>query len=220
MAAWIAYSALAGVVAYLCDSIPTGYWLGKVLQGIDLREHGSRSTGATNVLRTLGKGPAAATLLIDLLKGVAAVVFARWLFALPVVVVAKPAAVDFDAWLPWAVMAAALLAIVGHSRSIFIRFSGGKSAATGLGVLLAVCWQVGLGAGITFVIVLLVSRIVSLSSILAAFAAVILMQVFQQPIPYSLMVMMGAAYVVFRHRANIHRLFAGSEPRLGQVGRG
>jgi acyl phosphate:glycerol-3-phosphate acyltransferase len=139
VAAWIAYSVLISVVAYLCGSIPTGYWLGKVLQGIDLREHGSKSTGATNVLRTLGKGPAAATLLVDLLKGVAAVAFACWLYSLPVVVATKPAAFDFDAWLPWAITAAALLAILGHSRSIFIRFSGGKSAATGLGVLLAVC---------------------------------------------------------------------------------
>jgi glycerol-3-phosphate acyltransferase PlsY len=76
MAAWIAYNVLAGVVAYICGSIPTGYWLGKLLRGIDIREHGSGSTGATNVLRTLGKAPALAALSIDLLKGFAAVAFA------------------------------------------------------------------------------------------------------------------------------------------------
>ena len=220
MAAWFAYNFVAGVIAYLCGSIPTGYWLGQLLRGIDLREHGSKSTGATNVLRTLGKAPAAATLLIDLLKGVAAVSFARWFYSLPMVIAAKPAVVDLDAWLSWTIMAAALLAILGHSRSIFIRFTGGKSAATGLGVLLAASWQVGLGVAITFIVVLLMSRIVSLSSIFAAVAAVVLMQAFHQPVPFSLLAVMGATYVVFRHRENVHRLFTGTEPRIGQTSTG
>jgi Glycerol-3-phosphate acyltransferase len=85
MLAWIGYNAVVGMIAYLFGSIPTGYWLGKLLKGIDIREHGSESTGATNVLRTLGKVPALAALLIDLLKGVAAVAFARWLYSLPAV---------------------------------------------------------------------------------------------------------------------------------------
>ena len=154
----------------MLGSIPTGYWLGK-LKGIDIREHGSKGTGATNVLRTLGKGPALVVLLIDLLKGVAAVAFARWLYSLPVVMTAAPSGVDVKAWLPWALTGAALLAILGHSRSIWIQFTGGKSAATGLGVLLAMSWQVGLGVAITFGATLAVSRIVSLSSIAAAGAA-------------------------------------------------
>ena len=74
MAFWVAYCTLAGAVAYLLGSIPTGYWLGK-LKGIDIRDHGSKGTGATNVLRTLGKGPALVALLVDLLKGVAAVAY-------------------------------------------------------------------------------------------------------------------------------------------------
>lgn len=215
MAAWIAYNLLAGVVAYLCGAIPKGYWLGKLLRGIDIREHGSGSTGATNVLRTLGKTPALAALVIDLLKGFAAVAFGYWLYSLPAVMAAKAPAIEMSAWLPWAIMAVALLAIVGHSRSIFIRFTGGKSAATGLGVLLAISWQVGLGAAIVFAVVLALSRIVSLSSILAALAAFVLMQVFHQPVAYILLVATGAAYVIWRHRANIGRLLAGTEPRLG-----
>jgi glycerol-3-phosphate acyltransferase PlsY len=214
MAAWIAYNLLAGVVAYLCGAIPTGYWLGKLLRGIDIREHGSGSTGATNVLRTLGKAPALAALVIDLLKGFAAVAFGYWLYSLSAVMAAKPPAIEMSAWLPWAIMAVALLAIVGHSRSIFIRFTGGKSAATGLGVLLAISWQVGLGAAIVFAVVLALSRIVSLSSILAALAAFVLMQVFHQPVAYILLGAAGAAYVIWRHRANIQRLLAGTEPRL------
>ena len=196
MTAWIAYNVLAGVIAYLCGSIPTGYWLGKLLRGIDIREHGSKSTGATNVLRTLGKAPAVIALSFDLLKGAAAVAFACWLYSSPAIIATKPAAIDLDLWLPWAIMTVALLAILGHSRSIFIRFTGGKSAATGLGVLLAMSWQVGLGVAISFVIVLAISRIVSLSSISAAIAAVLLMLLFRQPTAFSLMTVMGATYVI------------------------
>ena len=216
MAVWIAYSVLVGAIAYLCGSIPTGYWLGKLLKGIDIREHGSSSTGATNVLRTLGKVPALAVLLIDLLKGIAAVAFARWLYSLPAVTATRPAAIDLVTWLSWAIAAAALIAILGHSRSIWIQFTGGKSAATGLGALLAMSWQVGLGVAISFGVVLAVSRIVSLSSISAAVAAIVLMGIFHQPIAFLLMAIVGATYVIFRHKANIQRLLAGVEPRIGR----
>jgi glycerol-3-phosphate acyltransferase PlsY len=216
MAAWIGYSVLVGAIAYLCGSIPTGYWMGKLLKGIDIREHGSKSTGATNVLRTLGKVPALAVLLIDLLKGVAAVAFARGLYSLPAVIATTPAAIDLGTWLPWAIATAALMAILGHSRSIWIQFTGGKSAATGLGVLLAMSWQVGLGVAISFCVVLAVSRIVSLSSIVAAVAAIVLMGIFHQPIAFLLMAIVGATHVILRHKANIQRLSAGAEPRIGQ----
>jgi acyl phosphate:glycerol-3-phosphate acyltransferase len=216
MAAWISYNVLVGAIAYLCGSIPTGYWLGKLLKGVDIREHGSGSTGATNVLRTLGKVPALAVMLIDLLKGVAAIAFARWLYSLPAVASTAPSATDLDAWLPWAITAAALMVILGHSRSIWIQFTGGKSAATGLGVLLAASWPVGLGVAISFGIVLAISRIVSLSSIVAAGTAIGLMAIFHQPIAFLLMAVAGAVYVIARHKANIQRLLAGTEPRIGQ----
>ncbi|MCA8065422.1 glycerol-3-phosphate 1-O-acyltransferase PlsY [Burkholderia sp. AU38729] len=216
MAALIGYSALIGVIAYLCGSIPTGYWLGKLLRGIDIRDHGSKSTGATNVLRTLGKLPALVVLLIDVLKGVAAVAFARWLYSQPALIVAAPASVDLGVWLPWIITVAALIAMLGHGRSIWIQFTGGKSAATGLGVLLAMSWQVGVGVAISFGIVLAVSRIVSLSSISAAVAAIVLMVIFHQPAAYLLMAIAGATYLILRHKANIQRLLSGKEPRLGQ----
>ena len=219
MANWIAYNLLAGSVAYLCGSIPTGYWMGKLLRGIDIREHGSKSTGATNVLRTLGKGPALIALASDLLKGVAAVTFARWLLRTSAVAASVPGSIDFDSWLSWMMVIAALLAVVGHSRSIFIRFTGGKSAATGLGVLLAVSWPVGLGAAVCFIAVLAVSRLVSLSSISAAIAAVVLMLILGQPVAFLVLAVVGAAYVVLRHKQNIHRLIAGAEPRIGQASR-
>jgi len=219
MVFWIA--SLAGLaLAYLIGAMPTGYLAGKWLKGLDIREHGSGSTGATNVLRTLGKGPAAVVLLVDLLKGAAAILLVRaaypWLWAWPAVT--PPAAADPQAWTPWAVAVAGLAVLLGHARPVWLNFAGGKSAATGLGVLLAMSWPVGLGAAAVFGAVLAVSRIVSLSSMLGALAAIALVCGLPQPLPYRLLVIAGGLYVILRHRANIRRLLARTEPRLGQRG--
>lgn len=219
MVFWIA--SVAGLaVAYLLGSTPTGYLAGKILKGIDIREHGSRSTGATNVLRTLGKWPALAVLLVDVLKGAGAIVFARWfypwLYTLPSVT--PPTAPDLQGHLPWAVCLAGLAVLLGHGRSIWLSFTGGKSAATGLGVLLAMSWPIGLGAATAFGLVLAIFRIVSLGSMLAALTAIVLVCGLEQPLPYRLLVIAGGIYVIARHRANIRRLLAGTEPRLGQTG--
>jgi glycerol-3-phosphate acyltransferase PlsY len=214
---WIA-CVVGLAMAYLVGSTPTGYLAGKLLRGVDIRELGSGSTGATNVLRTLGRWPALAVLLVDMLKGAGAIVFARWFFrwlaAMPSVT--PPMALDLAAWAPWAVCLAGFAALLGHSRSIWLNFTGGKSAATGLGVLLALSWPVGLGAAAVFALVLAIFRIVSLSSILAALTAIALVCGLPQPAPYRLLVIAGGIYVVLRHRANIQRLLAGTEPRLGQ----
>jgi glycerol-3-phosphate acyltransferase PlsY len=211
---------LAGlVIAYLFGSTPTGYLAGKLLKGIDIREHGSKSTGATNVLRTLGAWPASVVLLVDVLKGVGAIVFAGWFYpwfyGWPSLT--PPAALDLQAWVPWAVCLAGLAVLLGHSRSIWLNFTGGKSAATGLGVLLALSWPVGFGAAAVFGAVLAVSRIVSLSSMLAGLTAIALVCGLEHPLPYRLLVIAGSIYVIARHRANIQRLLAGTEPRLGQT---
>jgi glycerol-3-phosphate acyltransferase PlsY len=220
MAFWVT-SAVGVVIAYLLGSTPTGYLAGKLLGGVDIREHGSRSTGATNVLRTLGKWPALAVLIIDVLKGVAAIIMARsflpWLAAK--LSPTPPAALDLQIWLPWAVGLAGIAVLLGHGRSIWLNFTGGKSAATGLGVLLAMSWPVGLGAATTFGVVLASTRIVSLSSILAALTAIVLVCAFDHPLPYRLLVIAGGIYVIVRHRDNIGRLLAGTEPRLGQSSR-
>jgi glycerol-3-phosphate acyltransferase PlsY len=217
MVFWIA--SVAGVgIAYLLGATPTGYLAGRLLEGIDIREHGSGSTGATNVLRTLGKWPALAVVVIDLLKGVAAIVFARWfypwLYTLPSV--SPPAGLDLQTCATWAACLAGLAALLGHSRSIWLNFTGGKSAATGLGVLLAISWPVGLAAAAAVGASLAISRIVSLSSMLGALTAIVLICALDQPAPYRLLVVAGGVLVIVRHRANIQRLLAGIEPRLGR----
>jgi acyl phosphate:glycerol-3-phosphate acyltransferase len=218
MVFWIA-SLLGSAIAYLFGSIPTGYLAGKLLGGIDIREHGSKSTGATNVLRTVGKWPALVVVVVDVLKGVAAIVFARWFYAwfYALASVTPPTALDLQTRMPWAVCLAGLAVLLGHSRSIWLNFTGGKSAATGLGVLLAMSWPVGLGAATAFGVVLAVFRIVSLGSVSAALTAIALVCGLEQPLPYRLLVIAGGIYVIVRHRANIQRLLAGTEPRLGKI---
>ncbi|PDS57626.1 acyl-phosphate--glycerol-3-phosphate O-acyltransferase [Rhizobium anhuiense] len=218
MVFWIA-AAVGLAIAYLLGSTPTGYLAGKMLKGIDIREHGSKSTGATNVLRTLGKWPALAVLLIDVLKGVGAVIFARWFYPWFSTVSSDtpPTALDLQNSMPWAVCLAGLAVLLGHGRSVWLNFTGGKSAATGLGVLLAMSWPIGLGAAMVFGVALTAFRIVSLSSMLAALTAIALVCGLEQPLPYRLLVITGGIYVIVRHRANIRRLLAGTEPRLGKV---
>ncbi|KAA1178336.1 glycerol-3-phosphate acyltransferase [Rhizobium tropici] len=217
MTFWIA-SIIGLAIAYLFGSLPTGYLAGKLLKGIDLREHGSKSTGATNVLRTLGKWPALAVLVIDILKGTAAIVFALWFY--PQLGTLSPVwlQTEFDrqAWVSWPVCLAGLAVLLGHSRPVWLNFKGGKSVATGLGLLLAISWPTGLGALAVFGLVLAAFRIVSLGSILAALTAIALICSLEQPLPYRLLVIAGGLYVIIRHRANIRRLLAGTEPRLGR----
>lgn len=216
MAIWLLCNGVLLIVAYFLGSFPTGYLLGKALQGIDIREYGSKSTGATNVLRTLGKGPGLATLVVDICKGAGAVALVRWAYGNPTFLTQVPEATNIGLWLSLFVIMAGLMAILGHSKSIWLNFSGGKSVATGLGVLLVMSWTVGLAALGIFALVVSLSRIVSLSSISAAVALPVLMFVAKEPLAYVLFGITAGVYVIWRHWANIQRLLAGTEPRLGQ----
>ena len=197
------------LLAYLLGSIPTGYLVGKYLRGIDIREHGSGSTGATNVLRTLGKKAGISVLIIDMLKGMLGIALVKALYLNS----ANPLPPD---WQTWLILATGLAAVIGHSKSIFLNFDGGKSVATSLGVLLMMSPWVALATLGSFLLVLAISRIVSLSSITGAIAVIILMLVLKQPLPYILFASVAGLYVIIRHRGNIERLLSGTEPRLGQ----
>lgn len=198
------------VIAYLLGSLPTGYLAGKLLQGIDIREHGSGSTGATNVLRTLGKVPGSIVLLIDAIKGALAVAIVNTIFVFNLV-----PALPIE-WQAYLVPLAATGAILGHSKSIWLNFGGGKSVATGVGVLLAMSWQVGLATMVVFGMAIAISRIVSISSIAGAISVTMWMLLFDRPLPSVVFAIVGGIYVIWRHSANIQRIIAGTEPKLGQ----
>lgn len=201
--------------SYLLGSIPTGYLLGRWLKGIDIREYGSGSTGATNVLRTLGKGPGLLVLLVDVGKGALAIALIRWVCS-PNFALLSPAILSPD-WIDWIVISGSLAAILGHSKPLWLSFKGGKSVATSLGILLALDWRIGLATLGVFALVIALSRWVSLSSISAAIALPLLMLGFAQPLPYLLFALVGSGYVIGRHRTNIQRLLAGTEPRVGET---
>ncbi len=216
MAVWLSLNAAILLGAYLLGSLPTGYLVAGWLKGIDIRQQGSGSTGATNVLRTLGKGPALFVLLVDVLKGAAAIVLVRWIYSLAAIAPWVPPNIESSVWLPWMITAAGIMALLGHSKSIWINFQGGKAVASSLGVLLAIHWPVGLATLGVFGIMLAISRIVSLSSIAGAIAVSGLMIFAAQPLPFILFAIAGGLYVIWRHRSNIDRLLKGTEPRIGQ----
>jgi acyl phosphate:glycerol-3-phosphate acyltransferase len=214
---WLLIAALGA--GYLLGSIPTGWLAGHWLAGLDIRNQGSGSTGATNVLRVLGKGPALAVFLVDVLKGTAAVLLARYLLETGL---GGAAGTQDPGLVDWAVVAAGLAALAGHIWPIWLGGKGGKAVATGLGMLLGLAWPVGLASFGVFLAVLSLSRIVSLASVVAALALPLLMAAWSAPTglrpAYMVLAVLTTLLVVWRHRANLQRLWDGTEPRLGQKG--
>jgi glycerol-3-phosphate acyltransferase PlsY len=198
------------LAGYLLGSLPSGYLAGRWLAGLDIRQQGSGSTGATNVLRVLGKGPALVVFAVDVGKGAVAVLLAK--------VLLQP--LGFDAASDWWVVATGLAALAGHIWPVWLGWEGGKAVATGLGMLLGLTWPVGLACFGIFLTVLSFSRIVSLSSVVAALSLPLLMlgwfgQGGLRP-AYLALALLTTVLVVWRHRSNIQRLLAGTEPRLGE----
>lgn len=193
--------AIAVISAYIIGSIPTGYIVVKLFTGQDIRKTGSGSTGATNVKRVMGKGWFFAVLLLDAFKG-----------ALPVLL-AKLLATSFVS-IGLIPVLCAVAAILGHSKSIFLKFSGGKSVASGVGTIIALNWQVGLIIALVWSVITYTSKYVSLGSIIALAFAPFLMYVFEQPVAYTLYATIGAIYIIFLHRTNIARLIRGEESKV------
>jgi len=205
-------SLLALPIAYLIGSIPFGYLIVKLTAGADIRQTGSGGTGATNVSRRAGKVAGIATLLLDALKGAVAVfVAAKWCEQF------QPNLLAGD----WILLGSAVAAIVGHIFPVWLGFRGGKGVATGAGVFLMLHPLAVLCAGVVFVIVVLLTRYVSLGSISGALViplSVWLMHVFVRR-DLSLAPMLAGATVsalliVFAHRGNIARLLSGTEPKF------
>ena len=180
------------LLGFALGSIPFGLLLTRAAGLGDIRSVGSGNIGATNVLRTGRRDLAAATLLLDGAKGVAAVMLARhW---------GGPAA------------AAGLAAVLGHTLTPWLRFRGGKGVATGLGALLGIAWPLGVAACAAWLLAAAAWRISSVSA-LVAFAVACLLALPLEPYPWPVLAI--AAWVAWRHRANIARLRAGTEPRIG-----
>ena len=191
-------SLLLLAVGYLLGSMPNGYLAGRWLKGIDLRQCGSGSTGATNVLRNVGKAPALVVFLLDVGKGALAVLLAKS-FGLN----------------DWVQVLAGLAALAGHIWPVWLGWKGGKAVATGLGMFLGLAWPVGLACFGLFMAVISISRIVSLSSVVAAIGLPALMVLAGANGASISVSVVASVMVLWRHRSNIERLIAGTEPRIG-----
>lgn len=189
------------VIAYLIGSIPTGYIIVKAKTGQDIRTVGSGSTGATNVKRVLGKNYFFLVMLLDAFKG-----------ALPVVLAKLFATVGVSVGL--APVIAAVAVIIGHSKSIFLQFKGGKSVASGVGTILALNWIVGLIIALVWGVITYTTKYVSVGSIIALIVSPCVMYFLHAPIAYVAYCALGAIYIVYLHRENIKRLINGNENKV------
>jgi glycerol-3-phosphate acyltransferase PlsY len=232
--------AFAVIIAYLLGSIPFGYLIVRATQGADVRETGSGGTGATNVSRRAGKAAGVLTLVLDTLKGAAAVAIAELLLGLPM----SGGIRHFESHAPalgggnwgdhvllgttgspqdvyWWVAAAAIAVIVGHIFPVWLGFRGGKGVATGVGVFLTLVPMAVVLAALVFIVVVAWTRYVSLGSMLAALAIPLLVlaqNALIRPVvplmPIMTSAIAGAALIVFAHRENIGRLVSGNENKF------
>ncbi|MGB7622559.1 MAG: glycerol-3-phosphate 1-O-acyltransferase PlsY [Terriglobia bacterium] len=192
---------LTVLIAYLLGSIPFGYLIVKMKSGRDVREVGSRSIGATNVMRAAGRAGGILTFLLDVGKGFVAVLIAQRLFP------------DNE----WVIASAAMAAILGHVFPVFLKFKGGKGVATGVGVFLAIFPQAVAAVLVIFVIVVWLSRYISLGSIIATGAFPVVAYFMGQHVlsaPVLVATALGAILIVAKHHENIRRLLRGTENKF------
>jgi glycerol-3-phosphate acyltransferase PlsY len=209
------------VAAYLIGSIPFSYLVVKIMAGADIRAHGSRNVGATNVARNFGKLPGIIALLLDIAKGYAAVALARWIVMRP----DWPYTADAAHTSPlysmslWIAMAG-LIAVLAHMYPVWLRFHGGKGVATASGAFLALDPIVIAAGVLVFLIVILATRFVSLASILSA-ASIPLFLRFLVHAPFWTIIIstLISLAIILKHHSNIARLAQGTERRMGRTGK-
>ncbi|MFC5699868.1 glycerol-3-phosphate 1-O-acyltransferase PlsY [Cohnella faecalis] len=190
---------IAIAIGYLLGSVSFSILIARYLRKIDIRQHGSGNAGATNTLRVLGKGPAIGVFLLDIAKGVGAVLIG---FALG----------DNSAWVA---VAGGLASIAGHNWPVFFRFKGGKGIATTVGVMLMLSFLPTLLAGIAAIVIIVLTRYVSLGSMVFAVLLPILYAAFGESSAYIWAGVAVALLAVLRHRKNIVKLMNGTENKLG-----
>lgn len=212
------------VVSYLLGSLPFGYLLVRIFRGEDVRQTGSGNIGATNVARTGSKGLGIATLLLDALKGYAAVAFAFWLAGARRLESGVPTSI-YDQATPMIdsrtifllAALAALCAILGHMFTVWLRFKGGKGVATAVGAFAALAPRAIVVALVLFVIVVAVTRYISLGSMVAAAAFPLLVwwlnPTERTTVPILLLIAASSVLIIVRHKDNIRRLLYGTEHR-------
>lgn len=197
--------AISAVLAYLIGSIPVAYIFGRMLKGLDIREHGSGNMGATNAFRVLGKGPGMMVLILDIIKGIVPVTLVSNAFGLG------------DAL---SLVIIAVATVAGHNWTVFLHFKGGKGMATSLGCLIGLGFQfqglriILLLVTMTWLALFLLFGFVSLASIAAAVVFPILMVAFFEPFALIIMSIVLCIFTVFAHRSNIKRLVRGHENRV------
>jgi glycerol-3-phosphate acyltransferase PlsY len=196
---------VATAVGYVFGSVPSGVLVGRIAGFGDPRTRGSGKTGATNILRTMGPGAAAAVAVADVLKGAIPVLLAH-LIIFP--------------GQPWAEVLAGFAAMLGHNHSMFIHFTGGRGVATGAGASLAIQPVVLLLGLIAFIVPIATTRYVSLGSILGAASLPVIDAVFvatgRDSYPHLVFYVVTAVFITYSHRDNIARLMNGTERKLGQ----
>ncbi|GGA38859.1 glycerol-3-phosphate acyltransferase 2 [Kroppenstedtia guangzhouensis] len=189
------------LVSYLIGSISFSYWITRFMKGFDIRRYGSGNAGATNMLRVVGKGPAAAVFILDALKGMAAVGLAA-------------AVTDH----PTLMMAAGVAAIIGHNWPVFLGFRGGKGIATTIGVTALLTLAAALISGVAAIFVILLTRYVSLGSLIFAAGLPLIIAFLDYPASYVYLSLVITLMAFIRHSTNIRRLLKGTESKLGSAG--
>lgn len=193
---------LAFTACYLMGAVPFGLIIGKLTKGIDIRQFGSGNIGASNVLRTLGTGPALLVFALDTGKGLAAVLLCSYL-----------------GLSEYYVVVGALLSVLGHTFSPFLKFQGGKGVATSLGAVVGLNWLIAAIALGLWAVIVGITRYISVASLIAT-VSVPLQMVFWKSMDvhpaYQMLAGVAALAIVIKHRPNVKRLFAGTEPKIGQ----